>query len=89
MLKLVIVALAALFAVRVATVRERAELSAALDYAVANSLATTSTLAEATPMLLEEIGSLLGRRARRRSGSSSPARRSFAAWTCATRRARR
>lgn len=62
-LKLVIVALAALFAVRVATVRQRAELSAALDYAVANSLATTSTLAEATPMLLKEIGSLLGHRA--------------------------
>jgi PAS domain S-box-containing protein len=62
-IKVLVVAVAALFAIRVATVRVRAELSSALDLAVANALATTSTLAQATPKLLDEIGALLGHRA--------------------------
>jgi PAS domain S-box-containing protein len=62
-LKVGVVGAAALFAVRVATVRSRAELGAALDFAVAHALATTSMLAEATPKLLDEIGALLGHRA--------------------------
>jgi PAS domain S-box-containing protein len=51
---------AALVAVRVAAVREEAELGNALDLAVANALAESPTLSEATPRLLEDIGDLLG-----------------------------
>jgi PAS domain S-box-containing protein len=60
LLKIALVMVVGLFAVRVATVRTRVELSSALDYAVANVLAETTTLTEATPKLLEAIGSLLG-----------------------------
>ena len=59
-LKATVVAIAALAAVRVATVRDRAELGNALDYAVASALAESPTLSEATPRLLEGIGDLLG-----------------------------
>jgi PAS domain S-box-containing protein len=59
-LKVVVVAVAALAAVRVATVRDRADLSTALDYTVANTLAESATLDEATPRLLERIGDVLG-----------------------------
>src|SRR3954454_18247604 len=59
-LKTAVVAVAALAAVRVATVRDRAERTAALDYAVATALAESPTLSEATPRLLEGIGDLLG-----------------------------
>jgi PAS domain S-box-containing protein len=55
-----VVAVVALAAVRVATVRDRAELGNALDYAVASALAESPTLSEATPRLLEDIGDLLG-----------------------------
>jgi PAS domain S-box-containing protein len=58
-LKTVVVAGAALVAVRVASVRDRAELGNALDLAVANAFVESSTLAEATPRLLEGIGDLL------------------------------
>jgi PAS domain S-box-containing protein len=58
-LKTIAVAIAALAAVRVAAVRDRAELSNALDLAVANAFAESATLAEATPRLLEAIGDLL------------------------------
>ena len=53
-------ATASLAAVYVATVRDRAEIGAALDLAVANALAESPTLAEATPRLLDGIGDLLG-----------------------------
>jgi PAS domain S-box-containing protein len=62
-LKIALIAGAALLAVRIATVRERAELSAALDFAVARAMAYSTTLADATPRLLEEIGGLLDYRA--------------------------
>ena len=55
-----VVAVAALAAVRVAAVRDRAELGNALDYAVASALAESPTLSEATPRLLEGIGDLIG-----------------------------
>ena len=59
-LKTNVVALAAMAAVRVATVRDRAELGNALDYAVSNALATSPTIAEAMPRILASIGDLLG-----------------------------
>ena len=59
-LKAVVVAVVALAAVRIAAVRERAELGNAFDLSVANALAESSTLDEATPRLLEAIGDLLG-----------------------------
>jgi PAS domain S-box-containing protein len=59
-LKTAVVVAAALAAVRVAAVREGAELASALDLAVANALAESPTLSEATPRLLEDIGGLLG-----------------------------
>jgi PAS domain S-box-containing protein len=59
-LKTVVVAASALVAVRVASVRDRAELSNTLDLAVANAFAESATLAEATPRLLAGIGDLLG-----------------------------
>jgi PAS domain S-box-containing protein len=58
-LETAVVAVAALTAVRVAAVRDRAELSNALDLAVANAFAESTTLAEATPRLLEGIGDVL------------------------------
>jgi PAS domain S-box-containing protein len=59
-LKTAVIAGASIAAVYVATVRERAELGAALDLAVANALAESATLSEATPRLLDSIGDLLG-----------------------------
>jgi PAS domain S-box-containing protein len=59
-LKTAVVAGASLAAAQVATVRDRAELGNALDYAVASALAESPTLSEATPRLLEGIGDLLG-----------------------------
>ncbi len=59
-LKTAVVAGAALTAVGVAAVRDRAELGNALDYTVANALAESATLSQATPRLLEGIGDLLG-----------------------------
>jgi PAS domain S-box-containing protein len=58
-LKTAVVAFAALAAVRVAAVRERAELSNALDLAVANAFVESTSLDEATPRLLEGIGDVL------------------------------
>jgi PAS domain S-box-containing protein len=57
--KTVVVAAVALAAVRIAAIRERAELGSALDYAVASTLAESATLDEATPRLLEQIGSFI------------------------------
>jgi PAS domain S-box-containing protein len=54
-----LVAFAALAAVRIAAVRERAEISNALDLVVASAFAESATLAEATPRLLEGIGDVL------------------------------
>jgi PAS domain S-box-containing protein len=59
-LKTGVVAVAALAAVRVAAVRDRADLGNALDYAVARALAESPTLSNATPRLLENIGDLIG-----------------------------
>ncbi len=59
-LKTAVVALAALAAVRVAATRDHSELGVALEHAVANALATSSTLKDATPRILDSIGDVLG-----------------------------
>lgn len=58
--KTAVVALAALAAVRIAAIRDRADISNALDLAVANAFVESTSLAEATPRLLAGIGDLLG-----------------------------
>jgi PAS domain S-box-containing protein len=58
--KVVLVAAASVFAIRVAEVRERAEVASRLEGAVARILAETRGLADASPRILEGIGRTLG-----------------------------